>query len=427
MPTKIHTLDEVYGVSRDLPENYVTRSTVDEAFVEALTRDQHIVVYGSSKQGKTCLRKYNLKDTDYVAVTCSNRWSLVELHSAILKAVGYELEGSRTRTVTGDLKVNAKLTGGIKIPWIGKAEAEMGTEAGKGTKTDETSTPIELDASDVNDIVDALDAAKAPQFLVLEDFHYLPEETQRDFAVALKAFHEDSPYSFIVVGVWLDANRLVQQNGDLTGRVISIDADKWTGDDLLRVIEGGETLLNIEFDAEFKEALLDGCFESIWVVQESCRKACDDAGIRRTQDELAFVSGNADDLIVTAVDAHSARYDGFITNYSGGFQTTTLEMHRWLLYAVLSASPFDLERGLPYGDLRLTIDDVHPAAPINPGNLTQALQSVASLQVGKMIKPIILDYDQSRRRLNVVDRSFIIWLGHRERATLLALADLPTD
>lgn len=427
MSRTVHTLDEVYGVARELPANYVTRTTVDEAFVDALTRDQHIVVYGSSKQGKTCLRKYNLRENEYAVVTCSNKWTLAQLNSAILKAVGYVVEGASTRTVSGDLKVNARLNAGFNV-WFGKADAEAGTEVAEGSKTDVTTAPIELDASDVNDVVDALEAAMAPQFLVLEDFHYLPEETQRDFAVALKAFHEDSRYSFIVVGVWLDENRLVQHNGDLTGRVITIDADKWSSDDLLRVIEGGEALLNIEFDNEFKESLLDGCFESIWVVQESCRKACEDAGIRQTQDDLTHISGNAGELIKSAVDAHSARYNGFIVNYCLGFQTTALEMHRWLLYAVLKASALELERGLLYGDLRVTIDGVHPASPINPGNLTQALLSTASLQVGKMaIKPIILDYDQTNRRLNVVDRSFLIWLEHRDRAELLTLADLPVN
>jgi hypothetical protein len=63
-----------------------------------------------------------------------------------------------------------------------------------------------------------------------------------------------------------------------------------------------------------------------------------------------------------------------------------------------------------------------------PGNVTQALQSTASLQVGKMrIKPIILDYDQSRRRLNVVDRGFLIWLGHQDKTELLAAAGLPSE
>jgi len=36
----------------------------------------------------------------------------------------------------------------------------------------------------------------------LEDFHYLPMETQQTFSHVLKAFHENSKITFIVVAVW---------------------------------------------------------------------------------------------------------------------------------------------------------------------------------------------------------------------------------
>ena len=39
--------------------------------------------------------------------------------------------------------------------------------------------------------------------------------------------------------------------------------------------------------------------------------------------------------------------------------------------------------------------------------------------------PIILDYDQTNLRLNVVDRGFLIWLANQDRNELLDLADLP--
>ncbi len=58
------TLREVYGIARDVPRNYVVRPGADGALVDSLTRDQHLVIYGSSKQGKTCLRKWNLTDSD---------------------------------------------------------------------------------------------------------------------------------------------------------------------------------------------------------------------------------------------------------------------------------------------------------------------------------------------------------------------------
>jgi hypothetical protein len=64
---------------------------------------------------------------------------------------------------------------------------------------------------------------------------------------------------------------------------------------------------------------------------------------------------------------------------------------------------------------------------LNEGNLTQALQNAASLQVLKGIRPIIFDYDQTTRVLNVVDRSFLIWLAYQDRAELLAELGIEDD
>ena len=425
-PRTFH-IDDVYGVARDLPENYVVRDQVDGAFVEALARDQHIVIHGSSKQGKTSLRKYTLGDNDYAYVMCSNQWNLAQLHSAILKAVGYSVEVSKTQAVSGEFKINAKLHASVKL-----GPLSVGGEAGGGggeSKTTTTETrQLELDPADVNDVIAALDAAGSPKFIVLEDFHYLSDETQRDFSVALKAFHENSAYTFVVVGVWLDSNRLVQHNGDLTGRVISINADRWTPAELRQAIQDGARLLNIQFDEAFVDELVGGSFESVWIVQETCRLACSRVGVFETQGTTRLVEGNAQALIKEVVEAHSARYIGFIINFAVGFVTTTLEMYRWLLFPILSAPVGDLEKGIAYGEIRAALDTHHPERPINAGNLTQALQATAALQVGRMrLKPIILDYDQTYRRLNVVDRSFLIWLQYQDRDTLLADAGLPSS
>jgi hypothetical protein len=387
------------------------------------------VVFGSSKQGKTSLRKYNLEDDDYVVVTCSNRWTtLAPLHMAILKAAGYVIEQSNTKTVDGTFKVTAKVEGKAGIPLL--AEAKAGGDASGQLKTSKstTSVSLELDPGDVNDVIAALGNLDFRQFIVLEDFHYLPDDAQRDFAVALKAFHEASALSFIVVGVWLDENRLIQHNGDLTGRVIGVNADAWSAKQLEAVVRAGEKLLNISFDRAFTQRLIGDCFESVSIVQESCHRVCEDAGIASTQSTMRTVGEGVDaaGIIREIVGAQSARYSSFIQNFAEGFQETELEMYRWLLLPVLTASPADLEAGLPYSHIRKTISASHPKGEINPGNVTQALQSTASLQVSRMkIKPIILDYDQSKRRLTVVDRGFLPWLGHQDRAELLDLAGLP--
>lgn len=52
-------------------------------------------------------------------VTCSNKWSgLAPLHTAILKAAGYTIEQSTTKTAEGTFKVTAKIEGKAKIPFL---------------------------------------------------------------------------------------------------------------------------------------------------------------------------------------------------------------------------------------------------------------------------------------------------------------------
>jgi hypothetical protein len=418
-----NVLDDVFGISRDFPKNYVVRESVDGALINALTRDKHIVIYGSSKQGKTCLRKFHLRKEEHLVVTCSNKMSLAQLHSAILKTAGYAVEVTSTHSVGGEFKVAAKLGGGFNL-FGNKAEAGVDADGSMSAARENESRPLELDPSDPNDIIMALDAAKSPKFITLEDFHYLPEETQNDFAIALKAFHEASKYSFIVVGVWRDQNRLVLQNGDLTGRVTSIDADRWESSDLMEVIRKGETLLNVTFDEGFKTALVSNCFNSVSILQECCRRACENSNVFETQAHARRIQDDARKLIQNAVGVNSARYSGFITHFASGFQHSSLVMFKWLLHSVLISEVSDLERGIGYSSLKKLIDDYHPNAPINQGNITQALKSVVSLQIKKNVKPIVLDYDETNRRLDVVDRSFLIWLQHQDRNELISMLEI---
>ena len=425
MPDVARRTDEVFGISRDLPLNYQERDSADRVLVDSLTRDRHIVIYGSSKQGKTSLRKHCLNPEDYITVHCSNKWQLGDLHSAILKKCGYEITLSSSRGSSGKQKIFASLTAGIfGAKGVGGAEAERGSQ--ESTET----APLELEPEDVNDIISALAKIGFTKYVVLEDFHYLPIETQKDFAVALKAFHENSKLCFIIIGVWLEENRLSVYNGDLNGRVISIDADSWKSQELQKVVETGEVLLNVEFAESFKMSLLASCFNSVSIVQESCHRCCIQAGVLTTQDQHRIIGEAVDAkaLVKDVVNQQSGRFNSFIAQFTDGFQATDLEMHRWLLYPVLTGDTQALSKGLRQKDIRDILRDKHPrGASLNQGNVTQALQSAAALQIKKDIKPLVLDYDQTNLRLNVVDRSFLIWLDNQEREELLAVAGLDIE
>ncbi len=424
MDKQTYSVDEVFGINRDLPLNYVERESADHVLINNLTRNQHLVIYGSSKQGKTSLRKHCLKLDDYIVVHCSNKWTLDNVNEAILKQAGFELTVSTTQAISGKQKIFAK----IKAGFFGN-EIEGGAESEKSKDNAVVKAPLELDPLDVNDIIAALNQINFTRYIVLEDFHYLPIDTQKDFSVALKAFHENSKLSFIIIGVWLEENRLSVYNGDLTGRLLPINADKWERHELKKVISQGEALLNIAFAQKFRNELLDSCYNSVYIVQETCHQCCIAEKIYNIQDVNKEIGNNVNcaDIVNRVVNQQGGRFNSFLTQFSEGFQDTTLEMHKWLLYPILTASNNDIEKGFRQSEIRNKLQSVHPKkSELNSGNVTQSLQSATSLQIKKDIKPIILDYDQTNLRLNIVDKAFQIWLSRQNRNDLLELVGLPT-
>ena len=97
MTRKEYEVDEIFGITRGLPMNYVVREEVDDKLQKDLSRGQHIVIYGSSKQGKTCLRKKCIEEKEQITIQCSNNWSLSDIHSAILKRAGMRLHYQKRR------------------------------------------------------------------------------------------------------------------------------------------------------------------------------------------------------------------------------------------------------------------------------------------------------------------------------------------
>jgi hypothetical protein len=180
---------------------------------------------------------------------------------------------------------------GFSFFGLGKGEVEGDVSGEKGSSQTRLTEPLQLDPSDPNDLVRALKALDFKQFVALEDFHYLPQETQEHFAFALKTVREASSITFIIVAVWREENRLIVYNGDLAGRVISVDADAWSKEDLNKVITVGEALLNVAFPEQFKKSLINQALSNVYIVQDCCYRACKQHKIHKTQNEIFFISG----------------------------------------------------------------------------------------------------------------------------------------
>lgn len=280
--------------------------------------------------------------------------------------------------------------------------------------------PLSLYPLYVNDLILALNSIEFSKYIILEDFHYLPQEPQSDFSYTLKSFHENSDYVFIIVGVWREENRLIGFNGDLTDPVQSINANTWTLFQLEEVIEAGEQLLNLRFAESFKTNVIEQSLETVHLVQEACRSACREASIIETIDgntlEIAHDGEDAPRIVQELVNGKSGRYQGALKNISEGFKDIDLEMPKWIIYALLCFKEAEYEKGVKLRRMSRVMKAKHPRGKdLNNGSITQTLKGFGTLQNEKSVRPPIFEYDTTNRVLSVVDKGFMIWLKSQDR------------
>lgn len=420
-------LNEVYGTSRNVPATYVSRTDVDERFLNDITRDKHIVIHGSSKQGKTCLRKQNLNSADYIVIQCTRETTKAKLYEMLFKQTGIPCEVTESKTVGGGWKLQVKVAGEGGIPWISKASGEGGGEYERQSNKESTYKAFEIDPEDPNDVARILKQAEFNKYIVIEDFHYLDSNVQQSIAIDLKVFHENSNLVFIIVGVWLEADRLSMYNGDLRGRLVTINVDSWTEPYLLKVIETGEPLLNIAIPKNVKEAAIKVCQGNVGLLQELIYRICEKHGIWGPQNVCQEV-GNVDDvdaMLKALSEEQSAGYKNFLSRFSEGLGQTQLEMYKWLLFVVIKSGSYELRRGLRPNVIFQRIKAYHPSQTLQQMNVVQALQCVQKIQFKNGQQPLVLDY--SNGELIVIDVNFIVFLQAHSQDELLRFIGFDQD
>lgn len=406
---------EIFKTSRDVPANYVQRDHVDDVFIETLLQENHIVIYGSSKQGKTSLRKRYLEEKESVVIACDNNWSIADLQLAILKKIGFSIEDSTNVKVDGSLKIKFKIPGFAEV------------ETGGGVSRDKKTHDYAINVNDVNDIIDVINQVKFDKYIILEEFHYLPLHTQKDFSITLKAYHELSKVCFIIIGVWLENDRITSANGDLTGRVKSINADLWKDENLNQLFHNSERLLNIQFDDKFKKNLIRKANGNVFLVQKICLKACelDQIHFRQLESKIVGTNISLDDEIREELDMHNSRFRRLLIDFSKGYGKTELNLYKWILYVLLTLDRPTLEDGVYERVIRETIKESHPSKfNVTTRKLAQALARSVELQTKHGIKPIVFEYDENKTKLKVLDKYFIMWREYQDIDELYELASI---
>lgn len=425
----IKKVNEVYGVSNQMIETYITRNMVDGLFIDGLNRNKHIIVYGASKQGKTSLVNKHLDEKDYVKVNCSTDTDVIDIYKSIIRQLGidmlssYDDTNSTERSATGGLKMKFKIPYLIESESSGELKKEKSKEHVENYKTVEYNLAL---AQDISELLRSLNFSKR---IVLENFHYLQDTVQHRLAFDLRIF-EDYNILFIILGIWRERNRLSQYNGDLVDRVIEVPVEPWEPEDLKKIVENGLPLLNVSFEAVVDD-IISSCFDSVGVFQEICKEACYAHKIQETSQELIYISK---DDVITAIkkklDDYSSRHIRCLESFIEQIVKSSNEIPLYIPYyfvKVLLKEPFEqINKGIKRKYLHEKIKEIHHRPEdVRPSDIGYFLKSLVQNQLKKNISPPIFDFDLSTNSVKIIDSTFYFFIKNCNRDEVLDMLSIP--
>lgn len=423
-------LGQVFGVAKDPVESYIERQNVDNILLSAIPKSQQIIIYGSSKQGKTALLQRHIPEDQRITVHCGPTTSAEDLYRSILRQQNIEIKSETvvdtSREISGSL--TSKFT--AMIPFFGGTEIEAKGEAKGNHGTNITTIPIEFNLSVAQDVGELLKKVGSEKhFHVLENFHYLSDQVQRQLAFDLRTF-EEMGLRFIILGVWRERNRLIQYNGDLQDRIIEVPVEPWQAADFERILEKGAPLLNITISNPIKEQIFLQAHGSVAVVQELLKKLCEKAGVFETATRTIHIDNQAQltEAISEKVAEYSARHVRSLESIAAGSRTrrateevAALYLPYYLVKVMIYRNYAELKDGIERKQLQTLIQDQHRTPQnVRTSDITGMLTRLPGLQASAQIVPPLFDFDTGTRRVKVVDSTLYFFIDNCDPDDVMA-------
>lgn len=423
-------LEIVFGVSRDPVATYIERETVDAALAAALDQTRQIIIYGSSKQGKTSLLQRHVPDRARVTVHCGPATTAEDIYRSFLRQRGVEIVTEKTSATSRELgtSISAKFT--AMLPFFGSGESEAKGEAKAGAQEGATRQTIEFNLANAQDVGELLHKVEGERtFYVLENFHYLSDDVQRQFAFDLRTF-EEMGLRFVILGVWRERNRLVQYNGDLQDRIAEVPVEPWEVADFARIVDAGSGLLNVRFSEAVVARIFEEAHGSVAVVQELLKKVCEKSGLHETAPAEVTIADLVllQEAINDKVTEYAARHIRSLESIAAGSrarrsteETAALFLPYHLVRVMVHRSYNELKDGIERKTLQTLIQQEHKTPDnVRTSDVTGMLVRLGSLQANASIVPPLFDFDPGTRRVKVVDSTLYFFIDNCDPDDVMA-------
>lgn len=404
--------DDVFIAGGRPTFTYVTRraASIDERFRLGLrARGQVVSICGSSKCGKTVFCSRALQGSPFVwisagSVTGDGSPSVSDIWKKVCYVLNYPVRINVSRS--------SSRTGGVKAglgSWLSFENSMLsGSELSRTYEIDSMESAIRH-------------LLEHRMVLVVDDYHYLPEDVRRKFARSIKSAIHDG-LKVILISVPYHGLDIVKAEYDLEGRVDVVSMPEWSVDDLRQIGEKGFTALNVEYPEWVVSRLAEEAQQSPLLMQKLCSEFCIRFGIDKRFDRPTSLPDGVSLSEVFSWYAGNMGYSGFAKLEAGpatgrvrqsyNLRTgTSADIYRVLLMAIASTDSFP---SIPLGALRLRIDQLVPTNPPTSAEIESAIGHFSSVSIGRD-RDFIFDWLADEQLICVTDPFLRYYLRWRVR------------
>jgi GTPase SAR1 family protein len=387
---KTYQLKEVF-IPVGLPDvTFVRRPNLERSVRSwEISEAKHLLIFGPSKSGKTSLWKRYVPGEKIIKIPCNASKTLTEVYSEILYELNsfYELE--RTRSSSNNSGIAAELQSiiGFGTAKVSAQLASTGIYANKQVRISQPSIGCNL-------VIKFLKPTR--KIVILEDFHYANQDLKSALSEDLKAF-SDEKCPWILVGVQHKTSELLSYNLDLQQRISELPVEGFDDTQLRKIIELGETALNVRFSPEVQDLIIKEAISSASIVQNICQRICLIKNIEKTQKNIFIIDevSVVDEACREIAYDNKSYYERAIKSISlGGRSDGSTEKYKWFLKMIKER---DIpEQGLKNTEVYRYLKDLGHDS-IQQGSVTSGLGYLPKL-LEKNNYPAFFDFDSDNNK-----------------------------
>jgi hypothetical protein len=251
--------------------------------------------------------------------------------------------------------------------------------------------------------------------LFIDDFHYIPQETQLEIVKGLKQLVFDG-LRIIIASVPHRAFDAVRVEKEMTGRVEQLQIPLWRTDDLESIATRGFDALNGSIAGKDRRRLAKEAYESPHLMQDFCLQfgkindlreaSADKRDLSPPEDWNAFFRGRAPSASKSVFDLLAKgppRTDRVPRFLKDGTQT---DIYGALLQAIAWTGPVTK---IAYDQLRAALREVIEGEVPQLHEITRVLDQMSKIAREQPGEPVV-DFDSEYRTLYISDPFFAFFL-----------------